>query len=95
MTNFPIEIDTGVYVRPDDVSSIEDHEYWRNSGPSDSYIEDYGCRIILKNGLKIYIKKLMAIDVHDKLFPPIKDIVPSPDSQRLIMCNVNEGETNG
>ena len=84
-----IELDKGVYVNPGDISSIEDHEYWKSSSPSDGYIEAYGCRIILKNGQKVYIKTLRAIDAHDKLFRPIKDVVPSPDSPRAILCNLN------
>lgn len=89
MTDNPIEVDKGVYIRPSDVCSIEDQEYWDNSSPSDSFLESTGSRVILRNGLKLYLKTLRAIDVHDMLFPKIKDIVPSPDSPRAIMCNVN------
>lgn len=82
----PIEVDTGIFVLASDVSSIEDHEYWRNNSPSDSYISSYGCRIILRNGLKVYIKSKSAIDVHDLLFKPVKDVVPSPESPRAILA---------
>ena len=88
-----IEIDTGVYVNPEDVSSIEDHEYWRDRSPSDSFLESTGCRIILKNGQKLYVKTLRAIDAHDLLFRPIKDVVPSPDSPRAILIPNREGRT--
>lgn len=85
----PMEIDKGVYIKPSEVASIEDQEYWNNSSPSDSFLESSGCRIILQNGQKIYLKHLSAIDAHDLLFPPVKDIVPSPNSPRAIVCNVN------
>jgi hypothetical protein len=81
-----VEIDDGVFVSPEDVCSIEDHQYWNNSSPSDSFLESTGCRIILKNGRKIYLKKLRAIDAHDRLFTPIKDVAPCPDAPRVIVA---------
>lgn len=86
-----IEIDSGVFVNPDDVASIEDHEYWRDSSPSNSFLESTGCRIILRNGQKLYIKTLRAIDAHDMLFRPIKDVVPSPESPRAILVPKERG----
>lgn len=80
-----VEVDKGVYVLPSDVSSIEDHDYWNSLSPSDSFLESQGCRIILRNGLKLYLKHLRAIDAHDLLFHPIKDVVPAPNAPRSIL----------
>ena len=80
-----VEIEKGIFVEPSDVSSIEDHDYWGSRSPSDSFLESSGSRIILKNGLKIYVKCTRAIDVHDMLFRPIKDVVPAPDAPRAIL----------
>lgn len=85
-----IEIDAGIFVLPGEVASIEDHEYWNNRSPSESFLESSGCRIILKNGKKLYLKHLKAIDAHDRLFRPIKDVVPCPDAPRAILTNINE-----
>ena len=84
-----IEIDKGVFVSASEVASIEDQEYWNNSSPSDSYLESTGCRIILKNGRKLYLKTLRAIDAYDMLFPKIKDVVPCPEAPRAILVNIN------
>lgn len=83
-----IEIDTGVFVNPEEVVSIEDQEYWNNHSISDCYLESTGCRIILKNGRKLYLKTLRAIDAHDILFRPMKDVVPCPEAPRAILTNV-------
>lgn len=83
-----VEVDKNMFVCPDDVSSIEDQEYWNNRSPSSSFLESTGCRIILKNGQKLYLKHLRAIDAHNMLFPPIKDVVPCPEAPRVIVANL-------
>jgi hypothetical protein len=84
-----VEIDVGVFVRPEDVVSIEDQEYWNSHSPSDSFLESTGCRMILKNGQKLYLKAIRAIDAHDMLFPKVKDIVPCPEAPRAILIPGN------
>lgn len=64
-----VKLDEGIFVDSTDVVSIEDHEYWSGFSPSGS---DYdlvsrGSVITLKNGRKIYLKKLQANDVFEKL----------------------------
>lgn len=80
-----VAIDRDLFVNPDDVCSIEDHDYWSSRSPSNSFLEDQGSRIILKNGQKLYIRSKRAIEVYDMLFPPLANVVPSPESPRHIM----------
>lgn len=62
------ELDSGVFVLPEEVVAIEDHSYWTGLSPSGNGGEEhFGSVVVLRNGRKIYIKKLSAKEVLEKL----------------------------
>jgi len=62
------EIDSGVFVIPQEIVAIEDHSYWTGLSPSgNDGVQHFGSVVVLKNGRKIYIKELSAKEVLEKL----------------------------